>query len=77
MKQTEEIEIPRHTPTLFVENGEILAPIRTYNKDNLFVIISDVPFNQCLAEEFALAINEFCKKNKIKKNCDCQRDGDR
>ena len=62
-----EIEIPELPPTLFVENGEILSPIRVYNKSNLFVIISDVPFNQNLAEEFALAINEFCKKNAIKK----------
>ncbi len=67
MKQMGEIEIPELPPTLFVENGEILSPIRVYNKSNLFVIISDVPFNQNLAEEFALAINEFCKKNAIKK----------
>ena len=67
MKQIGEIEIPELTPTLFVENGEILAPIRVYNKSNLFVIISDVPFDQHMAEEFALAVHEFCKKNAIKK----------
>ena len=67
MKQVGEIEIPELPPTLFVENGEILAPVRAYNKNNLFVIISDVPFDQYLAEEFALAVNEFCKKNAIKK----------
>ena len=67
MKQMGEIEIPELPPTLFIENGEILAPIRVYNKSNLFVIISDVPFNSFLAKEFALAINEFCKKNAIKK----------
>ena len=67
MKQIGEIEISGLPPTLFVEGGEILAPIRAYNKNNLFVIISDVPFNQYLAEEFALAVNEFCKKNAIKK----------
>ena len=62
-----EIEIPELPPTLFVEDGEILAPIRIYNKNNLFVIISDVPFNQYMAEEFSVAVNEFCKKNTIKK----------
>ena len=67
MKQTGEIEIPELPPTLFVEGGKILAPIRVYNKNNLFVIISDVPFDRYLAEEFASAINEFCKKNAIKK----------
>ena len=67
MKQIGEIEIPDIPATLFVEEGEILAPIRVYNKENIFVIISDVPFDEYLAHEFALSINEFCKKNKIKK----------
>ena len=67
MKQIGEIEVPDLTPTLFVEGGEILAPIRVYNKNNIFIIISDVPFNQYLAEGFALAVLEFCKKNAIKK----------
>ncbi len=67
MKQIGEIEMPDLPPTLFVEEGEILSPIRAYNKNNLFVIISDVPFHQNLLEDFALAVYEFCKKNAIKK----------
>ena len=67
MKQTGEIELPELPPTLFVEGGDIFAPIRVYNKSNLFVIISDVPFDRYLSEEFSDAINEFCKKNAIKK----------
>ena len=67
MKQTGEIEVPDLPATIFVEGGEILAPIRIYNKDNIFVIISDIPFNEYLAGKFALTINEFCKKNAIKK----------
>jgi uncharacterized protein len=67
MRQTGEIEIPDLPLTLFVEGGEILTPIRVYNKNNLFVIISDVPFDQYLAEEFAHVVHEFCKKNAIKK----------
>lgn len=59
-----EIEIPELSPTLFVEGGDILVPIRVYNKNNLFVIISDIPFDQYLAKEFALAVNEFCKKTQ-------------
>jgi len=62
-----EIELSDLPSTLFVDGGEILGPIRVYNKDNIFVIISDVPFDQYLAEEFALAIYEFCKKNTVKK----------
>ncbi len=67
LKKIGEIEVPDIPSTLFVENGEILAPIRSYQKDNLFIIISDVPFDEYLAEEFALAVYEFCKKNTIKK----------
>ena len=67
MKQIGEMDIPELPATLFVENGEILAPIRIYNKENFFVILSDVPFNEYLAGEFANNIHEFCKKNSIKK----------
>ena len=67
MKQVGEIEIPEIPVTLFVEAGEILTPIRIYNKKNIFIIISDIPFNEYLANKFALSINEFCKKNAIKK----------
>ena len=67
MKKVGEIEIPDLPSTLFVEGGEILAPIRVYNKNNIFVIISDIPFDQYLAEEFAHAAHTFCKKNAIKK----------
>jgi uncharacterized protein len=67
MRQMGEIEIPDLPSTLFVERGEILAPIRAYSKNNIFVIISDVPFDQYLAEEFALAVHEFCKENAVKK----------
>jgi len=67
MKQIGEIEMPDLPSTVFVEEGELLAPIRAYNKNNLFVIISDVPFDQLLANEFALAVHEFCKKNAVKK----------
>ncbi|MFQ5440009.1 MAG: proteasome assembly chaperone family protein [Nitrosopumilaceae archaeon] len=62
-----EIELSDLPSALFIEGGEILAPIRIYKKNNIFVIISDVPFDQYLAEEFAHAIHEFCKKNDVKK----------
>jgi len=67
LKQVGEIDVPDLPATLFVEGGEILAPIRIYNKKNIFVVISDVPFNQYLAEGFANAIHEFSQKNGIKK----------
>lgn len=67
MKQVGEIEVPDLPATLFVEGGEILGPIRAYNKKNIFIVISEVPFNQYLAEGFAYAVHEFCQKNGIKK----------
>ena len=39
MNKIDEIQINDVPPTVFVENGEILAPIRAYSKNNLFVII--------------------------------------
>lgn len=67
MKLIGEIEHPGLLPTLFIENGEIIGPIRVYSKDNLFVIISDLPFDPELATEFADILIDFSKKNHIGK----------
>lgn len=67
MKLIGEIEHPGLLPTIFIENGEIFGPIRVYNKDNLFVIMSDLPFNPELAHEFSQTLIEFAKKNNIGK----------
>ncbi len=67
MKQIGEIDHPDLPPTLFVEDGEILAPIRIYKKDNIFVIISDLPFNPYNAYNFSESILQYCKSNDIKK----------
>lgn len=67
MKQIGEIEHPDLPPTLFVENGKILAPIRIYKKDNIFVIISDLPFDPHRAYDFSESILRYCKNNDIKK----------
>jgi len=67
MKQIGEMEHPGLQPTLFIENGEIFGPIRVYKKDNLYVIMSDLPFDSELAYNFADSIIEFAKKNNIGK----------
>lgn len=67
MKQVGEMEHPGLLPTLFIENGEIFGPIRVYNKDNLYVIMSDLPFDPELAYDFSETIIAFAKKNNIKK----------
>ncbi len=58
---------PGLMPTLFIENGEIFGPIRIYNKDNLYVIMSDLPFEPDLAYEFSKSVIEFAKEKKIEK----------
>ena len=67
MKQIGEIDHPDLPSAFFVENGEILAPIRIYNKDNLYIIISDLPFDPFVAYDFAQSTLGFCKKQKISK----------
>jgi len=67
MKPIGEIEHPDLPPTLFVEDGEILPPIRIYKKNNLYVVMSDLPFDPFVAYDFAESILVYCKKNKIKK----------
>ena len=67
MKPIGEIEHPDLPPTLFVENGEILPPIRIYKKNNLFVVMSDLPFDPFVAYDFAESLLNYCKKNQIKK----------
>lgn len=67
MEMIGEIEHSDLPPALFVENGEILPPIRIYKKDNLFVIISDQPFDPYLANDFAQSVLHYCKENNIRK----------
>jgi uncharacterized protein len=67
MKQIGEIDHPDLPPTLFIEDGEILPPIRIYKKNNIFVIMSDLPFDPYLAYDFAESILQYCKKNNIQK----------
>lgn len=67
MDQIGEIDHPDLPPTLFIEDGEILSPIRIYRKNNLFVVISDLPFDPFVAYDFAESVLDYCKQNKIKK----------
>lgn len=65
MELVGEIEHEDIPPTLFVEDGEIMTPIRIYKKNNIHVIISDIPFEPVLAYHFADSILEYCQKNNI------------
>lgn len=65
MKMTGEVNHQDLPPTLFVENGEIISPIRIYQKDCLYAIISDVPIYPEIAPDLVASVAEFCRKNKI------------
>lgn len=67
MKEIGEINHPDLPPVLFVENGEILPPIRIYKKNNIFVIISVLPFDPYLAYDFTESILKYSKKMIFKK----------
>jgi len=67
MKLVGDVSHPDMPPTLFIENGEVLGPIRIYRKDNLYAIISDIPIFPEIASDFVASIAEYCRKNKISK----------
>jgi uncharacterized protein len=67
MKIVGEINHPDLPPTIFVENGEIIGPIRVHKKDNIYAIISEIPIYSELSYDFTKAILAFCIKNKINK----------
>ncbi|MFY9301396.1 MAG: PAC2 family protein [Candidatus Nitrosotenuis sp.] len=67
MKMVGDISYPDMPPTVFVENGEIISPVRIYKKDDIYAIISDVPIYPEIANDFVSSIAEFCVKNKIGK----------
>lgn len=60
-----EINHPDLPPTVFVENGEVIGPIRIHKKDDLYAIISEIPIYSELSYDFTEAILAFCIKNKI------------
>jgi len=62
-----EINHPDLPPTVFVENGEVIGPIRIHKKDNLYAIISEIPIYSEISYDFTEALLAFCTKNKITK----------
>ena len=67
MKQIGEIEMPELPAGLFVDDGEIFGPIRSYKKENLFVVESDSPFPSDIAYIFAKSVIQVIKSHKIGK----------
>lgn len=60
-----EIEHADLSNIIFIDNGELYGPVRIYKKNTLHVVVSDVPIDYALAEDFTESVIDFSKKNKI------------
>ena len=50
---------------VFIDNGQIMGPVRIYKKDNTFAISSDIPIDYDNAIDFIESVIDFSKKNRI------------
>ena len=50
---------------VFIDNGQIVGPVRIYKKDRLFVILSDIPIDYDNAVDFTESVIDFSKKNNV------------
>ncbi|MDR3782290.1 MAG: PAC2 family protein [Candidatus Nitrosotalea sp.] len=50
---------------VFIDNGQIMGPVRIYKKDNTFAILSDIPIDYDNAIDFVESVIDFSKKNRI------------
>lgn len=50
---------------VFVDNGQIMGPVRIYKKDKLFAVLSDIPIDYDNAVDFTESIIDFSKKNNV------------
>ena len=65
MDMIEEIENSDLSNIIFIDNGELYGPVRIYKKNALHAVISDVPIDYAIAEDFTESIIDFSNKNKI------------
>jgi uncharacterized protein len=50
---------------VFIDNGQIVGPVRIYKKNKTFAILSDIPIDYDNVIDFAASVIDFSKKNKI------------
>ena len=67
MKDIGDLEFTKISPTYAIKNGEIYGPVRIYNKDNLYAILSNIPLNPTHTYDLITKSIEFAKNNSIKK----------
>jgi len=67
MKDIGDLEFTKISPTYAIKNGEIYGPVRIYNKDNQYAILSNIPLNPSQTYDLITKSIEFAKNNNIKK----------
>jgi len=53
------------TSIVFIDNGQIMGPVRIYKKDKIFAILSDIPIDFDNVTDFTESVIDFSKKNNI------------
>jgi uncharacterized protein len=67
MKDIGELEFTKVSPSYVIKNGEIYGPVRIFNKDNLYAILSHIPLSPISTYDLITKSIEFAKNNNIKK----------
>ncbi len=67
MKDIGELEFTKVSPSYVIKNGEIYGPVRIYNNDNIYAILSHIPLSPISTYDLITKSIEFAKNNNIKK----------
>ena len=67
MKDIGELEFTKISPSYTIKDGEIYGPVRIYNKDNIFAILSAIPLNPTYTYDLIKKSIDYAKNNDIKK----------
>ena len=67
MKDIGELEFAKVSPSYVIKNGEIYGPVRIFNKDNIYAILSHIPLSPISTYDLITKSIEFAKNNNIKK----------
>ena len=67
MKDIGDLEFTKISPSYAIRDGEIYGPVRIYNKDNLYAILSNIPLDPIYTYDLITKSIEFAKNNNIKK----------
>jgi len=73
MKDIGDLEFTKISPTYAIKKGEIYGPVRIYNKDNLYAILSKIPLNPTQTHDLIKKSIEFAKNKKKKKKNKTQK----